>query len=394
VTPPDGPHHEDPTSAAIEAWFVGRGVPHLIADYSARHDIWTRALPILALAYLVGGFNALDLHRWSPLRNLAVGAGVVAALTVVWIATNVAYRRPLLARPTVVGKAELAMFVVGPSLPSLAVAQWGDALQTVVEGLAVLAVVYVGTSYAVVPIMLWAVRRTWAMGGSLGRMIARALPLLLLFITFLFINAEVWQVAATLTGVPYVLLLVVFFVLGGFFVVSRVPSTITDIARFDDWAEVRDAVRDTPAEVIPLPEDGDPVEHPLSVRERINVGLVSLFGLGVQVTLVAVVITLFFTLFGFLAIPTSTQLTWTGLDDVAVLASVTVSGNELVLTDALLRVAGFLGAFTGMYFTVTLVTDDTYRSEFSEDVRPQLRQAFAVQVAYLHARARGTTLGG
>ncbi len=34
----------------------------------------------------------------------------------------------------------------------------------------------------------------------LARVVARALPLLLLFTTFLFINAEVWQVAGTLTG--------------------------------------------------------------------------------------------------------------------------------------------------------------------------------------------------
>ena len=31
-------------------------------------------------------------------------------------------------------------------------------------------------------------------------MVTRALPLLLLFMTFLFINAEVWQVSATLDG--------------------------------------------------------------------------------------------------------------------------------------------------------------------------------------------------
>ncbi len=38
--------------ADLEVWFVRRGVPHFIHDYSARTDIWTRAFPILVLAYL------------------------------------------------------------------------------------------------------------------------------------------------------------------------------------------------------------------------------------------------------------------------------------------------------------------------------------------------------
>ena len=65
-----------------------------------------------------------------------------------------------------------------------------------------------------------------------------------------------------------------------------------------------------------------------------------------------------------------------------------VSGRPLVVTEPLLRVAGFLGAFTGMYFTVVLSTDATYRDEFAEDVGPQIRQALAVRIAYLHHRLR------
>src|SRR5687767_500639 len=42
----------------------------------------------------------------------------------------------------------------------------------------------------------WAIRRTFRSLGLLLPLVTRALPLLLLFITFLFINAEVWQVSA------------------------------------------------------------------------------------------------------------------------------------------------------------------------------------------------------
>ena len=50
--------------------------------------------------------------------------------------------------------------------------------------------------------------------------------------------------------------------------------------------------------------------------------------------------------------------------------------------------AGFLAAFTGMYFTVVLSTDATYREEFAEDVTPQIRQALAVHVIYLSAQPK------
>ena len=46
----------------------------------------------------------------------------------------------------------------------------------------------------------WAARRTLRSLGLLFPLASRALPMLLLFITFLFINTEVWQVTSTLDG--------------------------------------------------------------------------------------------------------------------------------------------------------------------------------------------------
>jgi hypothetical protein len=92
----------------------------------------------------------------------------------------------------------------------------------------------------------------------------------------------------------------------------------------------------------------------------------------------------FFVLFGFLAISADIAAGWTG-SSVHVLADVTVGGRQLVVTEPLLRVAGFLGAFAGMYFTVVLSTDATYREEFTDDIGPELRQALAVRLVYRQA---------
>ena len=113
------------------------------------------------------------------------------------------------------------------------------------------------------------------------------------------------------------------------------------------------------------------------MRQRLNVGLIVIFGQALQITLVVVSLMVFFVVFGVLAIPADTVSSWTGLDDVNVLADFDVGDRTLVLTESLIRVAVFLGAFAGMYFTVVLSTDDTYRTEFAEDVGPEIRQALA-----------------
>ena len=366
---------------AVEQWFLRRGVPHFIERDHPVAGLWSRALPLLLIFYVVGGLNALDVRTWTWQRNVAAAAFTVVLLAATWIAANLLRRRPAWSRPRTIGVPELVVFVVGPTVPSLVFGQYGDAAEAFVAGLTVLAAIFLITSYGVLPLMGWALRRSAAQLSVLGRMIVRALPLLLLFTTFLFINAEVWQLAGTLAGPAYIATLAIFFVLGSVFVLSRIPSLMTGLNDFADWTDVATLVHGTPAEHFDLPNSGPPKSAPLNRRQRVNIGMVSVFSQALQVTFVAVLLAGFFVLFGFLSIPTVTAEAWTQTDNMHVLATWTISGRDLVITEPLLRVAGFLGAFTGMYFTVVLSTDATYRDEFAEDVAPQIRQALAVRLA-------------
>lgn len=370
----------------VEVWFVRRGVPHFIDDYAATTDIWTRSTPLLIVAYFAGGFHALELANYTFRENVVAAAVVLGVLIAAWVATNLARQRPFFTKPDVVGVPELIAFVLGPAVPSAIFGQWGDVVQTLIGGLVVLAAIYLVTSYAVFALLGWALRRSMSQLRTLGGLVVRALPLLLLFTTFLFINAEVWQVAGTLTGLAYIATLSIFFALGAVFVLSRMPALMRGLSTFPQWADVTDLVVDTPAGALRLPDEGAPPPYGLSRRQRLNLGLVTVFSQALQVTFVALVLTLFFAIFGVLAIPESTTMAWTGLDEVNVLGAWNLGGREIVMTESLLRVAGFLGAFTGMYFTVVLSTDATYRDEFAEDVGPQIRQALAVRVAYLWHR--------
>ena len=372
----------------IERWFVRRGVPHFIGDYAATTDIWTRSIPMLVVAYLAGGLHALDLRGWTWQRNLVAGLVIVAALAIGWSITNLVRHRRWRSMPTVVGWPELAVFVIGPAIPSGVLGQWGDAAQTVIEGLVVLAAIYLLTSYAIPSLVVWAARRSAAQVRSLAGLVTRALPLLLLFTTFLFINTEVWQVAGTLNGVAYVATLAIFFLLGAVFVLSRVPALMHGVNRFDGWDDVRPLVVDTPAQRLAPELRGELPDTRLTRRQQANLALVAIFSQALQITVVALLLTSFFTLFGFLAISQQTTDLWVAPDAADVLVSLRIDGRTLVVTEPLLRVAGFLGTFSGMYFTVLLSTDSTYRDEFADDVTPQLREALAVRVAYLAHRQR------
>ena len=121
----------------------------------------------------------------------------------------------------------------------------------------------------------------------------------------------------------------------------------------------------------------------LSRREWGNVGLVTLFSQGVQIAIVSVLIGAFFILLGVLLVSEATTTSWAG--EANVLTAFTTGNRQLVITEELLRVAGFLTAFSGLNFTVYLLTDQAYRAEFRGEVVGELRQAFAVRAAYRDA---------
>ena len=77
-------------------------------------------------------------------------------------------------------------------------------------------------------------------------MVTRALPLLLVFVTFLFINAEVWEVAASLDGGVLWLTVLLFAAMAiGFFVV-RLPEELDRVDTELDAGRVVEACAGTP----------------------------------------------------------------------------------------------------------------------------------------------------
>jgi hypothetical protein len=371
-----------------ERWFIDRGVPHFISRYSASRDVFTRALPVLTAIFLLELLGALN-FTWAAWINVLAAAGGFGLLLGIWVLANVLRDRSPLARPSQVGRIELIVFVLAPAaLPLVFGGQLGSAALTVAGNLTLLGAIYIVTSYGLVPMTRWGVIYVARQLGSLLNLLIRALPFLLLFVTFLFIQTESWQVAGQLPNARFIALSLLFVAVGVLFVVARLPREIGQLAHFDSWVMVRELATGTPAEQLAQTVgEADEPNRPLTRRQWGNVSLVVLVATGVQVVFVSIMIGAFFVLFGMLAVPVSTVATWVGVGptDLDVIGTLTIAGDRYHLTVELLRVAGFLAAFSGLYFTVYVLTDATYRSEFFDEVVGEVRIALAARAIYLAA---------
>jgi hypothetical protein len=142
----------------------------------------------------------------------------------------------------------------------------------------------------------------------------------------------------------------------------------------------------TPA--APLVEEVPGESHaeppPLSRRQWGNVALVVLFSQGLQAFFVSAMVFVFLLVFGVIVV---TEPVARGFTDAApnVLTTFDLWGRELVVTEELLRVTGFLTVFAGLYFAVTALTDESYRREFIGEILDEMRRSLAVRTVYLAA---------
>jgi hypothetical protein len=112
------------------------------------------------------------------------------------------------------------------------------------------------------------------------------------------------------------------------------------------------------------------------------VQLVVLVSEGILVTVVGIGMFAFFVLLGSLAITPSVIESWIGRGP-DVLWSFHLFGEDLAVTNELLKVCTFLAAFSALQFTVSLVSSGDQQEEYLHQLRDELREAFAVRAVYL-----------
>jgi hypothetical protein len=346
-----------------ERQFRRAGLPLFIADYSASADVFTRTVPLLTLVFAGELLGALNLD-WSPLANVGAVVGAVALVGALLVALNVARGRPRLARPDRVGRIELGAFVVVPALlPLIFGGQWRSAIVTAAANLALLGLIYGVVGFGLASIVRWALARLVGQLAASLSLLARAIPLVLLFALLLFLTTEMWQVFTHMSGAGIGLLSGLFVLLGSAFLVARLPIEVTELEREAG--------------------EGSP---PLDRRQRVNVGLVLFVSQSLQVITVSVAVGAFFVVLGLVAVDGHILREWIGTGG-DVLVTVHLLGHRGVITAELLRVAGALAAFTGLYFAISMLTDDVYRREFLGQIIDEMRATFAARSEYVRLRA-------
>lgn len=308
----------------IEGWFDAHGLPYFVGGHADRVEDWFSRKRIVGVLVLIVA--------------LAVAAGVVVGDVVDDRSTGI-----------VTGM--FAFFLV--------------------LGL------FAGRFLRMGTMLRWAVRRTFGSLGLLVPLITRALPLLLLAVTFLFINAEVWQVAALMSR--SVLWAAVGFFAGFsvLFLLVRLPEEVRQVEDDVVGDRIATACEGTPAAGAAGRLGGH--VPPLPRFARTNLVLMLLFSQAIQVLLLAFGLFVFFMAFGSLTIPDSTISAWTG-EPVSSLPSAV--GRHLPVTNDLFQVSVFLASFSGLYFTVSAVSDENYRRQFFAGLAAQLERAVAVHAVY------------
>lgn len=331
--PRPGPS-DDPV-AATDAWFLAHGLAYFVPEQrqGAREGLRVRrVLPLLVVVVVV-----------------AAGGGSLLA----WVSRQ---------------------FSVAPAL--------------LISTALVVAVWYALTGLRARPIVTWALSRTFGSLRSLLPMMSRALPLLLLFVTFLFINAEVWEMSASLQPGTLWLTVLLFGLLAVGFLLVRLPEEVDKVDDAVDDAFLIRACTGTPLDEICRRLVEDPDADPAAYAEvrgydRWNLVLVLLVIQAVQVLLLAATVFAFFLVFGGLVMGPGVQAGWTGLEP-GEIRHVPVLDH---LSVPLVQVSLFLAAFSALYLTVSTVTDETYREQFFGSVLRELERAVGVRAVYLALRA-------
>ena len=198
--------------------------------------------------------------RWAGWAQAAVFVGCVALGVAAFALINRVRGRRLVQLPDRVGVLEIVLYLVLPAVPTAigsqnAVAE--NVLVVVVFNVLVLLVAFVVTSWGLLPMIRWSIWQLKAQIGDIANLTMKSLPILLIFSAFIFLNAEMWQVANDFT-LPYFAAVAVLVVsIGSGFVMLSVRRLTVDLARFERWSDVRKRSADTPVEQM-VPGDEEP----------------------------------------------------------------------------------------------------------------------------------------
>jgi hypothetical protein len=379
--------NDDELLVRAESWFVRRGLPYFIEDRKATDDVFSAALPLLLGYFVVDLMIVLSLRLtiWQRVGGAALGIALLAGL---YMLRNLVKGERAFSLPRRISWIEFGGFVLIPPVvdfatrrkPKVALLDLGADL------VAVLLICLVAS--AVFPLARWAFRRTFQELGEVFDLAARALPLLFLFNSFLFISKDVWEFSGEMSRHRLWGVVGLFAVFTVIFLFYRLPDEVRRVAAHDDRTTIVEACRMTPMETVVDRVVLHEGALPLTRAQRVNVLLVLFIGQILQVLLLGVLVFVFFLGFGKAALSSELINGWTGKPD-GTNPQATVFGYKLQdylhfsVDERLWQVSLFLAAVSAFFFAISSLTDEAYKAQFYDRMNRELETAIQVRRVYL-----------
>ena len=383
-----GQRSVNPTSGqrlAAERWFLQRGLPAVLRPGVLVRRVWMRSVPALAafavtmafsiLVVAVTGKHTIDIDGTPTRTEWFVLAAFVlvfpAAALVGWLVSRTQDPR-LRAAISVAAVAVAALSTVfgGPS---------AFIVVDVIMEIVVIVAILLCTATGIGSVLGWAAHMTLANLASVGSMLRRALPVMLLTV-LVFFNGPVWTMASTVSRGRLWLALLFLFLIAATFLVSSTLGRVRPIL-LPDAKQPEDAQKltGTPFETMP----DRPRRVALSKAERSNVVFVLALSQITQVLTVSLVTGLLFFVFGLILISPEmlAALTRNGSTDGQIL------GMTVPVPQSLIQVAMFLSALTFMYLAARTIGDKEYRAQFLDPLIDDLRLTLVARDRYRTATA-------
>jgi MFS family permease len=378
------PSRRRTAGSAAESWFLERGLPFVLTRRARWRRLWPRSAPILAAygmlqvcilpIYLITGGHDVEITGEPTTSQLIVLAIIGLALPLMaivgWLVSRSRSGR------TRAGIATIAVVTVA------CVAATVGGATDLAQGAVVVAAVLILTGCGVGSVVGWAVRMMLSHLATVGALVVRALPVVLLT-ALVFFNTYVWLMAATISGNRLGLAMAFLVSIAAAFVISatreRVKPMLHSTAVLPNDPKDTERLADTPFATLPDAADCAPLKR----AERLNVIFVLATSQLAQIVVVAVVTATIYLILGVIILDPSLLNEWTHTYK----STATVLGFTLPVPDSLIHMTLFLGALTFMYISARAAGDAEYRSTFLDPLIDDLHTTLIARNRYRSAVA-------
>jgi hypothetical protein len=252
------------------------------------------------------------------------------------------------------------------------------------------ALVWLSVWFGLDRVAVWVLRELWEDRGHILQGITGGLPMLLVFAVFFALTAETWQVVVLTETRSFVILVGLLVALTlAVLVVQALRQLGHDQKQLGTWALVRQQAErkesSNRAAVSELLDTGphEPAELSPDLRPRMRINALLVIAIYQAMVLVPVglgALVLFWGI-GRLAVPPAVAAEWIYGDNAGAAGQATLAALPF-LGEPWTRVPVVLAAFSVLYLTVSMLTNEDQRKYFFSAASAALQQRLAVRIAY------------